>query len=168
MFVMITEPTGNFPDRFSEFKIPPNLKIFASKSPNMNKTDLRRFFESSMWPSIATELQKANQHKALVIVDSWSSNKDDEILNSTKPSSIDIHRRIIPSRTTGMIQPLDVGFFRPLKAFVKYITDTLTISSNIDNAGTDGSNDLERGDERFDVWKRENWISLISFAHYTF
>ena len=94
---------------------------------------------------------KSSVKKCLLLCDSWSSNKNNELFTrvATKfADQLDVEKLIIPTGTTGMIQPLDVFFFRPYKRFVKQITDTLEVEEKI--------------------WQREQCIKFHSLAIFTF
>lgn len=151
MYVLVSEASGHFPETYvHHFQVPPNLKVFASKSPNMTKQDLGNFLQTCFWPSVLPILKREGTNSLLLLVDSWSSNKDGKFYDERVPAGVDFRCELIPPRTTGLIQPLDVGFFRTYKNFVKHITDSLVISGTIN------------------IWSRENWLKLQSFAHFTF
>ncbi len=152
MYVLVSEPSGEFPASFyKDFKVPPNLVVFPGKTPNMNRNDLYDFLKSAFWPSVGAMMDRADQKEILVMLDSWTCNKNPKPFDDTCPEGVTCHRAIIPPRTTGLVQPLDVGFFRPYKQFIKHITDTVIVNY-----------------ENVKIWSRENFLHLHSFAHYTF
>lgn len=61
--------------------------------------------------------------KSLLIVDSWSSWKDEAAMHRTVRSGYEFQYRILPPHTTPVAQPLDVGIFKTWKSFDKYISD---------------------------------------------
>lgn len=144
MYVLVSEARGQFPQKHSD---PPNIKSYASKTANMNKADLKTFYQEVFWPSVNEHI---NTRKILLLVDSWSPHKDEELFNSVKPPGIQCEKKIIPANATNLIQPLDIYFFRPYKNFVKFFTDSV-----ID-------------EEEFDIWSRANFLKLQSFTLYTF
>jgi Tc5 transposase C-terminal domain len=107
----------------------------------MNKNDLEVFMNDISWPNI-------NQNNISLLVDSWTINKDMTLIN--KPEHVTLGRMLIPEKCTGLIQPLDVYFFRPYKNFINYITDNATFMSD------------------FKIWQRDNFIKLQSLAFYQF
>jgi hypothetical protein len=143
MYLLLSEPGGKFPA--SKAADPPNIKSFAGKSANMNKEDLRSFYTEVMWPSMP-----ADRRKVLLLLDSWSANKDDALSNVCVPAGVQFMKGLIPGGCTGLIQPLDVFFFRPYKSFVRFITDTV-----VDETG-------------FKIWQRENILALQSFVLFQF
>ena len=141
MNILVSEARGVFPQNKSPD--PWNIVSFASKTANMNKKDLKTFYQQVFWPSIEPS-------KILLLLDAWSPNKDDELFEQAKPPSKSCIRQIIPEGATGLVQPLDIYFFRPYKNFVKFFTDAVI-------------------DEQYiDIWSRENFIKLQSFTHFTF
>ncbi|GMT21089.1 hypothetical protein PFISCL1PPCAC_12386, partial [Pristionchus fissidentatus] len=57
----------------------------------------------------------------LILLDSWTSFRDQAAIDSSLPSGKTLHTRQIPAGATGICQPLDVFFFRPFKALVRRI-----------------------------------------------
>lgn len=119
MYVLVPEPSGVFP---VSAKIDyPNIKAFAGKTANMSKHDLKVFLTEVLWPDLI------EREKILLLVDSWTANKDDDLYSSTVPENVTFLKRLIPAKCTGIVQPADVYLFRPYKNFVRFITDTLLI-----------------------------------------
>lgn len=146
MYLLSAEPGGKFPQ--NKNSDPSNLQCYPGKSVNMSKNDLEQFMRDVFWPSIIRQI--GDEHTVLLLVDSWSSNHDEELIESTRPVHINLIRKLIPAGCTGLIQPLDVGFFRMYKNFVRHITDTICLLSD------------------FPIWSRENFIRLQSLTHYQF
>ena len=88
----------------------------------------------------------ADRTKVLLLADSWASNRDDALSNA----GFRLEKRLIPGGCTGLIQPLDVFFFRPYKSFVRFITDTV-IDETV-----------------FNVWHRDKILALQSFVLFQF
>ena len=142
MYMLVGEPgTGKFPR--TKQPDPRNIKSYASKTANMNKQDLKTFYQEVFWPSVQPQ-------NILLLLDSWSANKDQELFNQCKPGLKEAVRKLIPEGGTKFVQPLDVYFFRPYKNFVKFITDSIIQESD------------------FSIWQRDNFIKLQSFTHYQF
>lgn len=70
IYCLISEPNGNFPAYFNDLEVPPNIKVFAGKTPNMNKNDLRTFLIECFWPSVKLILEREGQKHLLLMVDS--------------------------------------------------------------------------------------------------
>lgn len=147
LYLKSQEATGHFPTRSGYAPtIPANILARAGTSAMMSKNDLEDFLRNVFWPT----LKAANVKKCLLLVDQWSSNRDNNLFDSVQQEfpEIPVKRMLIPEGTTGFIQPLDVFYFRLYKLFVRHITDCLEIDC--------------------EIWKRENYIKLQAFAHYQF
>ena len=66
---------------------------------------------------------------SLVLCDSWSEHKDEQVLVEAFGGK-DVDLKIIPSKTTKYAQPLDVYFFRQFKSYAKRITDFIKLRSS--------------------------------------
>jgi len=64
--------------------------------------------------------------KNVLLLDSWSGRNEKTFQTVLKSSRI-LKIEIIPAGTTGMIQPLDVFFFRPWKNFIKHFSDIVVL-----------------------------------------
>lgn len=145
MYLLSSEPNRRFPR--NKPHDPYNIKSFAGGSVNMNKNDLRIMLTEVFWPS----LRSIHKEGLLLLLDSWSANKDEALITSTVPESIEGFKwQLIPPRCTGHIQPIDVYFFRPYKAFVRFITDTIIPTTDTN------------------IWHRDRFIGLQSVATYQF
>ena len=67
--------------------------------------------------------------KSLVLCDSWSGYKDEQVLLEVSGGK-DVDLKIIPPKTTKYAQTLDVYFFRQLKVYAKRITDFIKLRSS--------------------------------------
>lgn len=143
MYVLVSEPSGRFPVHTAIDY--PNIKAFAGKTANMSKQDLKVFLDEVLWPDLA------GRENVLLLVDSWTSNKDDDLYKSTVPKNVKFIKRLIPAKCTGIVQPADVYFFRPYKNFVRFLTDTLLIAK-----------------DNVNIWHRDYFLRIQSFAHYQF
>lgn len=140
-YLLVAESTGKFPS--NKPSDPPNIKAYARKTANMNKDNLKTFLRDIFWPQMTKE-------HVMLIVDSWIPNKDDDLYKKEEPVGRKLEKLLIPGKCTGSIQPLDVGFFRPYNNFVKFVTDTVIATDD------------------FNIWNRDNFIRLQSFAHFQF
>ena len=87
----------------------------------MMKEHFKRFFLSVLNPHLST--------KSVVLCDSWSGHKDEQILLEASGGK-DVDLKIIPPKTTKYTQPLDVYFFRQYKIYAKRITDFIKLHSS--------------------------------------
>ena len=142
LYVLVSEQSGQFPQN----KPPdlPNIWSEAHTSANMMKKHLKNFLSKVFTPCLEDEEQ------ICLLVDSWSSFKDEMTIRSHIPETKNFKYHLCPAKCTGMKQPLDVYFFRPYKAFVKYITDSI----------------IEKSD--FNIWHRDNFLKLQSLTHAQF
>ncbi|PSN50077.1 hypothetical protein C0J52_04197 [Blattella germanica] len=79
LYALVSEPVGHFPANM--IMNLPNIKAFASKSANMTKRDLKVSLEQAMRPDIGLH----GKTEVLLLVDSWTTNRDDKLYNSTVP-----------------------------------------------------------------------------------
>ena len=70
-----------------------------------------------------------NVSLSLVLCDSWSGHKDEQVLLESFGGK-DVDLKIIPSKTTKYAQPLDVYFFRQYKIYARRITDFIKLRSS--------------------------------------
>ena len=142
LYVLVSEQSGRFPQNKPDD--PPNIWSQAHTSANMTKKHLESFLSEVFTPSVSSE------DKICLLVDSWSSFKDETTIRKHIPEIQDFKYHLCPAKCTGLKQPLDMYFFRPYKAFVKYITDSIIENSN------------------FNVWHRDNFMKLQSLTHAQF
>lgn len=88
--------------------------------------------------------------KSLLIVDALKMYNRNRI-NERKPENAVVELQVIPEGTTGMIQPLDVGGFRSIKAFMRNISDHVLVES------------IE-----FSLFQRDNILRLWTLIHNQF
>ena len=144
LYVLVSEPSGSFPS--SKAQDPANIRSFASKTSQMSKKDMEDFYKDVFWPCV----KDSTPPNILLLLDSWSSNKDEDLFLAHKPALKEVDRKFIPPGTTGYIQPLDVYFFRPYKNFIKFVTDSVILETD------------------YKVWHRDEFIKLQSLAHFQF
>ena len=65
----------------------------------------------------------------LLLLDSSSGFKDNELILSVKPDDVKLLIKTIPPKTTPIAQPLDRYFFRPYKNFVRKISDRILLDN---------------------------------------
>ena len=66
---------------------------------------------------------------SLVLCDSWSGHKDEQVLLETCGGK-DVNLKIIPPKITKYLQHLDVYYFRQYKIYAKRITDFIKLRSS--------------------------------------
>ena len=66
---------------------------------------------------------------SLVLCDSWSGHKHEQVLPEASGGK-DVDLKIIPPKTTRYAQPLDMYFFRQYKIHDKRITDLIQLCSS--------------------------------------
>jgi hypothetical protein len=121
----------------------PNIHVVSNKSAIMNKQKTREYFRDVLFPNAPDNF--------LLLCDSTSLFKDDEMIDSVKPISKTFVKKAIPPKATGLIQPLDLFFNRQFKHFVRKVQDRIRIE------GVD-----------LRLPKRDNILKLYSLTMYHF
>lgn len=145
LYFLSQEKNGTFP-KVRPPKFPANIRAFASRTSIMNTDNMITFLDLMI-----VDLIHKGLPKALLILDSWPVNKNNELWSSIVEkysSSIKLFKIVIPAGCTGLVQPLDVYYFRPYKNLVKSIVSSLSIKSK--------------------VFQRNNMFGLHSFVHWQF
>lgn len=142
LYILMQEPTGKFPMR-GHFQAD-NIVVRAAKSHMMRKDHMIDFLKNCVWdPSDPTDL--------VLMLDSWPGFRDEDAIKSTCPPGRTARVVNIPPGTTGMVQPLDVFFFRPFKEFVKKLNQYVI------------ANDLD-----FPISGRDNILKVVSQIYWQF
>lgn len=96
-------------------------EIFASASSSgkVTKFHIKEWFLEVYFPNVGDN--------TLLVGDSLNSYKDRSEINNAKPAQKEYTMEILPKGTTGLVQPLDVYFFRLYKSFVRRITDYMNM-----------------------------------------
>jgi len=97
---------------------PENVYVLASKSGMLTSNLVKKWFEEDFLP--------VSNKKTVLLLDSWSGQNEKTFQTVLKSSKI-LKIETIPAGTTGMIQPLDVFFFRPWKNFIKHFSDIVVL-----------------------------------------
>lgn len=113
--------------------------------PAMNE-QMRRLDSLNEYLIIANTEETANK-RLLLLSDSWSGQTNEQV----RREQSDMFTLVIPPHTTGTLQPLDVGFFRQLKIFIRRITEEALVLGRV-----------------ADVSSREGAINLLSLIHNQF
>lgn len=91
----------------------------ASSSGKVTKGHIKEWFLKVYFPNVG--------NKTLLVGDALNSYKDRTEINNAKPAHKEYTMEILPKGTTGMVQPLDIYFFRLYKAFTRRITDYMNM-----------------------------------------
>ena len=143
LFLCLQERNGQFPNNPREHIVQyNNIYLKCSSSGKLVKDLIKGWFEDVFFP----EVNRISSKSAMLLHDAWPGFKN---LGIKEGLVIDL--KVIPPKTTGMIQPLDVFFFRPWKVFVRYISDHIVLM-----------------DINVSLLQRNNIIKLQSLVHFQF
>lgn len=124
LLVVLQEKTGQFGPRVSETMFQhPSLYVKASTSGLVNKPILKSWYDDIFYPYcnenciVHDDDLDQDVRRCLLLTDALSTYKDQEYYEENIPQGLEYHTEVIPPGTTGMIQPCDVGIFRPYKSF---------------------------------------------------
>ncbi|RWS00424.1 uncharacterized protein B4U79_05620 [Dinothrombium tinctorium] len=116
-YICLQESGGTFGPRVSQNLFNPgNCVINCSNSGKMTKQLVRHWGEQCLKPVC--------EENSLLLLDSWTGQSDNNLFNFDNVV-VEIGR--IPPKTTPLIQPLDVYFFRQWKIFVRKIYDRVAL-----------------------------------------
>ena len=90
-----------------------------TSSGKLTKEELKMWFEDVYFPSVGQQ--------SVLLVDSWTSYKDQDMINSVKPMDKNVEILTIPPNTTSLVQPLDKYGFRLWKNFVRKFSDRILL-----------------------------------------
>lgn len=149
LFVCLQERAGQFP--VTEPYIPlqaPNLYLLCSTSGKLTKPLILDWFRDVLFPTFDLNQDK----KGMLLVDSWGGFSDKEaIFSQTTGDTANVYVEQMPPKVTGLIQPLDLLFFRPWKMYLRIISDYVVFNRlNIS------------------LTNRNQTIKLMSLVHYQF
>ncbi|EGT53683.1 hypothetical protein CAEBREN_16823 [Caenorhabditis brenneri] len=120
----------------------------------MTKNLMKTFFEKMVFGPTMPK-------NTLLIVDSWSSWKDNDAIESVKPRVNKVKVLIILAGCTGSVQPCDVGLFGGFKKVVKTITGHGQLSNPTYKIfSRDPTLKLANNVKCYQVRKLENIISI--------
>ena len=144
VFLCLQESDYDFGERVSEEisylrTLCPNMVISCSRSGKMDKNLVKQFNELLLKSYVTNDF--------VLILDSWNGHKDEKIYQSAFDNN-ECKLIVIPPHCTPLIQPLDVFWFRQLKAFIKRISNVISLH-NLD----------------YKLSNRKNVIKLQSLAH---
>jgi hypothetical protein len=140
MLMCLFEPAGE-PKKFaSELEEFTNLCVVSTKSGLLTAALEKRWMKEVFLP-------KAD-NCSLLLVDSWSGYKQSIEDQEVKDK---LYIKVIPPKTTGQLQPLDVFFNRQFKSFIRQLSDH-----------------IRKHHCDFVLSTRVNIAKLISLIHYQF
>lgn len=114
LYVVLQEPGGKFP-RTKRIFTADNIFVSSGTSHIMTKVHMKEWVKECIFTA------STPSNDLLILLDSWSSFRDTNAIDSSLPTGKTLHVRQIPAGATGICQPLDVYFFRPFKALVRRI-----------------------------------------------
>ena len=121
MLVILKESEGKFgPIVCENIFRPSNLHIVCSKSGKMEKRLMEEWVECCVEPAVM------DMESALLLLDSYSSHKDDVLFVSVDEKC---QRMIIPPHCTPIVQPCDNYFFREFEIFRKRIAERVLLDN---------------------------------------
>ena len=122
LLIVLQEKDGIFGPRIRKnLFTAENVYVLASKSGKLTSNLVQKWFTDIFLPSTNNE--------SILLLDSWSG-QNSQMLNNLSTSGKSVLIKTIPAGTTGMIQPLDVFFFRPWKNFIRYFSDNVILHNN--------------------------------------
>jgi hypothetical protein len=143
--ICLNEITGTFGPRVLEEikeldRICPNAVIRCSRSGKLDKFLVKTFYNEVLKPEV--------KENFLILLDSWKAQLDPKLFEEVFNNGIIPTVEQIPAHCTGMIQPLDVFYYRQLKYFIKRLYSTVYV------------NNLQ-----FNLRSRNGIVRLQSLAH---
>lgn len=143
LFIVLQEDGGEFGPIVREkmFKHP-EIHPVASSSGKVNNKLIDVWFQDVYFKNAKPD--------SMLLVDSLNMYNATRI-ETVKPDGMTVNLQVIPAGTTGMIQPLDVGCFRSMKAFVRRISDHVLVES------------IE-----FSLFQRDNILKMWTLVHNQF
>ncbi len=139
LFLCLQEVSGQFGVRTQVFR-PENVAVYCSSSGKMSKELVKSWLLDSILPSMG--------NKALLLLDSWTGQSDRKIFEDLLTGDKQINILKIPPKTTSLIQPLDVYFFRQWKIMARKFFERVLLD-----------------DIDLDLKQRNNTIKLHSLIH---
>ncbi|CAJ0569228.1 unnamed protein product, partial [Mesorhabditis spiculigera] len=141
LYINLQEPTGRFPAA-GHFQAD-NLVVRCGKTHIMSKASMVEWVKECVADPNNPEID-------VFLLDHWTGFLDHELFNSALPDGVEIEIINIPAGTTGIVQPLDLYFFCPVKAMIKRI-HAYVITQSID----------------FTIFKRDHILMVISQVYWT-
>ena len=110
LFIVYSEPKGQFgPQVRQKMFQAGNIYTVVSKSGKMGLKELREYLSEVYFKNTTDE--------TILLVDSWSPFKNNNLIDSVTPPNKTVHVFVMPAKTTHLIQHLDKYGFRVGKKF---------------------------------------------------
>lgn len=120
VMIVLNEQTGQIPPTVNVVSTPYAV-VAASKSGKMSKSHVKQYYKDIFVPNL-------KEGKNVLAEDSWTGFKDKKLLEELLfADRVEVEVITIPAGTTGLIQPLDVYFFRIYKNFFRKISDFILL-----------------------------------------
>lgn len=144
LYIVLQERNGEFGSRVQrDMFTAQNIFIQASASGKLMKSHLLNWFTEVYFKNVPND--------TLLLVDSWTTYNDQQAIDNVKPGDKNVKILRIPPKTTPLIQPLDVYFFRMYKNFVRRFYDR-----------------VELDDIQVNLYHRDDILKLHSLVHQQF
>lgn len=129
LFIVLQEQGGVFGPIVSRnmFKHK-EILVMPTTSGKVTKDIMKAWFLQVYFPNVA--------NNSCLLVDAFTTYRDRQAIDLEKPPTSTYAVEVIPKGTTGMVQPLDVYFFRLYKNFVKKIGTHMSKPSGRGDAST--------------------------------
>ena len=142
LFICLRERNSQFPNNPREPIVQfDNIYLKCSSTGKLTKKLIKGWFEDVFFP----EVNRLSSKSAMLLNEAWPGFKN---LGIKEGLAINL---MMPPKTTSIIQPLDVFFFRPWKVFLRYISDHILLM-----------------DINVSLQERNNIIKLQSLIHFQF
>lgn len=137
-----------------------NVFVTANKTGKMSYPELDLYLKHCLFPFI--------NEKSLLCCDSWTPFlKKNNFISGRVPSGKSLEVMNIPGKTTAECQPLDRGFFRTLKCYIKRISDYSLFDENFKSKLHDRLTIIKLqsfaqnqfSSPRFETWLQHSWSS---------
>lgn len=144
LFIVLQEANGQFGPRVIQtmFKHK-EIYVVASKSGKVTKPIVEEWFLNVYFKNAGP--------KSCLLADALTTYNDRSEIDRKKPDNIEYEMHILPKGSTGVIQPLDVYFFRQYKAFTRRTSDHIDLN-----------------DFGIDLHLRDNILKLQTLVHNQF
>jgi len=121
LYICLQEINGEFGPRvIQDIFTADNLVVSCSQSGKETKSHVLDFNSRVLLECMDSDF--------VYFLDSWPGQKDNALFNCFNESTVRCTKLVIPPKTTSLCQPLDCGFFRPLKSIVRRFYDTIANS----------------------------------------
>lgn len=118
LFVVLQEKDGVFGEYVQQHMFNhPVLCVLASSSGLVTKNILQKWYGDVFYKNCG--------QRCMLLVNSLTSFNDQNFYNQVKPRNVHCEQKTVPPKTTGKIQPLDVGYFRHYKSFIRHTSNTI-------------------------------------------